>query len=151
MVETKKDYTTPIVLASAVGAMGLGAWLMFRPKGALPGANITATFEFDYYGNGGMYILQVSLGKIWPLGIFDHIDGMTWERDMVLSVLDDEGEEMERPIRFKEELEFQLPGATKPKRYDAEAGIRMPGSSQFDFVENGVIKVSNALQVGEIK
>ena len=131
--------------------VGLGAYLMFRPHGARPGEDIKATFEFDYYGDGGMYILQISLGKIWPLGIFDHIDGMTWERNIELSVLDDEGHELERPIRFKEEVEFTLPLGTKPQRYDAEAGIRVPGSNQFDFVENGVVKIDNALIVEELK
>lgn len=151
MVETKRDYTTPIVLAGAVGALGLGAWLMFRPKGAKAGDVITATFEFDYYGDGGMYILQISLGDIRLFGIFDHIDGMTWWRDMELSIFDDEGNELERPIHFKEELEFQLPAAAKAKRYDAEAGIRVPGSRQFDFVENGVVKIEGALLIEEKK
>ena len=151
VVETKKDYITPIVLGAAIGAMGLGTWLMFRPKGAKAGDKVTATFSFDYYGDGGTYILQISLGEIWPLGIFDHIDGLTWEREMELSVLDNAGNELKRPIHFKEELEFELPGATKPQRYDAEAGIRIPGSGQFKFVENGVVKVDNALLVEEKK
>ena len=151
MAEVKKDYTNQIVIAGALGAMGLGAWLMFRPKGAKAGDKVSAIFEFDYYGNGGMYILQVSLGKIWPFDIFDHIDGMTWERDMELSVLDEEGNEMERPIRFKEKIEFRLPAATAPRRYDAEAGIRVPGSQQFTFVENGLIKIEGALLVEEKK
>ena len=151
MVETRKDYTTPIVLAGALGAMGLGAYLMFWPKGSKPGGIVTATFEFDYSGNGGIYILQLSLGDIRLFGIFDHIDGMTWRRDMVLSVYDEAGNELEKPIRFKEEFEFQLPGATKPRRYDAEAGIRVPGSEEFDFVENGVLKVEGALMVEELK
>lgn len=152
MVDTaKKDYTTPIVLVGALGAMGLGAWLMFRPKGAKGGDKVTATFEFDYYGDGGKYILQVSLGKIWPLGIFDHLDDMTWGSDIELSVFDNEGQELERPIHFKEEIEFQLPLGIKPQRYDAEAGIRVPGSRQFDFVENGVVKIEGALLVEEKK
>ena len=152
MVETKRDYTTPIVLVGAAGMLGLGAWLMFRPKGAKAGDVITATFEFDYYGNGGVYILQLSLGEIsWFFGIFDHIEGMTWWRNMELSILDDAGNELERPIHFKEELEFQLPAAAKPKRYDAEAGIRMLGSDQFDFIENAVIEVKGALLIEEKK
>lgn len=152
MVETKKkDYTTAVVVAGGVGALALGAWLMFRPKGAKAGDNITATFEFDYYGDGGMYILQVSLGRIWPFSIFDHVEGMTWARNMELSVLDAEGNELERPIRFKEELEFELPLGIKPKKYDAEAGIRVPGSEEFDFVENGKILISGALLVEEKK
>jgi len=151
VAEGKRDYTTPIVLATAVGALGLGAWLMFRPKGAKAVERVTATFEFDYYGDGGVYILELSLGTIYPLGIFAHIDGMTWERDMALSVLDDEGNELERPIHFREEIEFRLPGATKARRYDAEAGIRLPGSRQFDFVENGSVKIKGALLVEEKK
>ena len=151
MVDTKRDYLTPVVAAGALGALGLGAWLMFRPKGAKGGDTVTATFEFDYYGNGGTYILQVSLGKIWPLGIFDHIEGMTWARNVELSVLDEEGYELERPIRFKEELEFELPLATEANSYDAEAGIRAPGSKQFDFVDNGVLRIDGALLVEEKK
>jgi len=152
VADTKqRDSTTPIVLVGAVGALGLGAWLMFRPKGAKAGDKVTATFRFNYYGDGGKYILQISLGTIWPLSIFDHIDGMTWESDIELSVLDEGGEELKRPIHFKHEIEFQLPGATKPQRYDAEAGIRMPGSGQFDFVENGVVLIDNALLVEEKK
>ena len=151
MVESKRDTTTPIVLAGAIGAMGLGAWLMFRPKGPKPGDKIIATFGFDYHGDGGLYILQVSLGKIWPLGIFDHLEGMTWHREMTLSILDEESNELERPIHFKEELEFQLPAGTKPQRYDAEVGIRVPGSEEFDFVEGGVLKIKGALLVEELK
>lgn len=151
MVETKTDYTTPIILVGAAGMLGLGAWLMFRPKGAKAGDFITATFGFDYYGDGGVYILQISLGTIWPFGIFEHIEGMTWWRNMELSILDDEGSELERPIHFKEELEFQLPAAARAKRYDAEAGIRMLGSKEFDFIENAVVKIEGALLVEEKK
>lgn len=150
MVEVKRDYT-PVMIVGAAGMLGLGAWLLFRPKGAKAGDVISATFEFDYYGNGGMYILQVSLGDIRIFGIFDHIDGMTWESNIELSVLGDDGEELERPIHFKEEIEFQLPGAAKAKTYDAEAGIRIPGSDQFDFVKNGVVKIEGALLVEEKK
>ncbi len=151
MVSSKKDYTTPIVILGAVGAMGLGAWLMFRPKGAKGGETVTADFKFDYYGNGGTYILQISLGTIWPFSIFDHIEGLTWEKNIELSVYDTAGQKLERPIHFNEEIEFRLPLGTLPRRYDAEAGIRILGSEQFDFVEEGVVQITNALLVEEKK
>ena len=145
MAESKKDYTQALVVAGAIGTLGLGAWLMFRPKGAKGGDRITATFAFDYNGNGGTYILEVSLGKIWPeilgIGGFDHLDGMTWRREM----------ELTEPGHYKEEIEFELPLATNPQTYDAEAGIRLLGSAQFDFVENGTVLIKGALLVEEKK
>ena len=144
MAEVKRDYT-PVIIAGAAGMVGFGAWLMFRPKGAKAGDFIEATFEFDYYGNGGMYILQISLGKIWPFDIFDHIDGMTWESNIEIPAAEVGGE------HFVEVIEFQLPEAAKAKTYDAEAGIRLPGSGQFEFLDNTEIKIKGALLVEERK
>jgi hypothetical protein len=149
--KTERDYT-PYLIAGGVGALGVGAWLMFRSKGGVkPGGEVEAEFKCDYYGSGGLYIMQVSIGII-RLGIFDHLEGMTWEREFEISVYDKNGVELERPIKVREKMSFDLPMGTRPNvSYDAECGIRLPGSSQFSFIEGTRLLIDNAIYVEEKK
>lgn len=142
-----KDYITPVVTVAAVGALGLGAWLMFKKRGVSPGATVEAVFSFDYNGGGGVYIFELSLGTIWPFNIFDHIPGQTWSGQMQLSVYDAEGHELSRPIHFNVKIPIKLPEGIAAKTWDVEAGIRLPGTEAQDFIEGTRILVDNALVV----
>lgn len=142
-----KDYLTPVVAVAGVGALGLGAWLMFKKRGVSPGSTVEAVFIFDYNGDGGDYIFELSLGKIWPLNIFDHDPGLTWSGQMRLSVYDAEGHELSRPIHFNVTLPIELPEGIAAKTWDVEAGIRLPGTEAHEFIWGTRVMLDNALVV----
>lgn len=137
MAEEKKDWVP--VVAIGIGAVGVAAGIYFytrKPSGVSPGETIRARFVFDYYGEGGKYILQVSLGKVLIMEPwFDHVEGLTWEEEV----------ELPAPDHYQIDMECKLPAAVAEGGYDAEAGIRALGSHWLDFIEKvyakGVVKV----------
>lgn len=121
----KKDWVTPLVVAGGAAAVGVGLYLfMKKPPGVSPGGKVRAHFSFDYMGEGGIYIIQVSFGTLYPLNIFDHIEGMTWDMKV----------ELPAPDTYEFDLDCKIPSAAKAKKYDAEALIRTPEMGIFDYL-----------------
>lgn len=140
MPETKtKDWVTPVVIV--LGAVGIttGLYIALRkPLGISPGKSFQATFKFDYLGEGGTYILQVHLGKIYLGGIFDHVEGLGWSKEVLLA----------GPDSYEFSFECTLPMGTASKTYDGEAGIRLPGpwDPPYDYIAGPIYK-EGAVQV----
>lgn len=133
---TQKDWVTPVAIVGGGAALAVGAFLILKhPAHAEPGGDFKVKFTFNYNGAGGPYVLQVSLGRIWPLGIFDHIEGMTWTMDVDLG----------SPGTYEFEMVCTLPEAVAEKTYDGEAIIRTPGMDEFDYLiklaSEGVVRV----------
>ncbi len=141
--KNKTDWGTVAGLAAGVGALGLGAWLMSRKTGAHPGDEITAKFNSEYYGKGGIYTIQVSLGNILVSNWFDHVEGLTWSKNITIPT------PAQLPVKVSEDLLFTLPLATKAQAYDAECLIRTPAMSEFDYLAK--VLISKALKVVEVK
>lgn len=125
-VEEKKVNWVPVVAVGVgVTAVGLGYYLYTRkPPGVEPGGDVRARFKFDYLGEGGDYVIQVSFGILYPLDIFDHIEGMTWQREI----------ELAGPDTYEFDLDCEIPPGTAAKQYDAEALIRTPEMDTFDYL-----------------
>lgn len=131
-VKEKRDWVPVAAVGVGVAAVGVGLYLYTRkPPGVDPGGAIRARFKFDYLGDGGTYVLQVSLGHVrvvepW----FDHIEGMTWYREV----------ELPGPDTYEEDLDFEIPIGTTPATYDAEALIRTPEMDWLDYLIKKVTK-----------
>ncbi len=137
--KSKSDWVLPVALIGGVAAVGAGLIFYLHKPGIPPGSNIKALFKFSYSGQGGKYILQVSLGHVRI--VFDHIEGMTWSKEVTLN----ESKEYEIP------LEFKLAEAASPGPYDAEALIRLPGSDWLDYVPGGKLVTKSAILISEVK
>ena len=123
--EKKTDWLVPAAIV--LGGAGMAAGLYFymkKPSGLDPGDILVARFTFKYKGEGGTYVLQVSLGNILIEQWFDHIDGLTWTKNIGIP----------RAGTYTGDLECPLPAALAPKVYDAEALIRRPDMSAFDYL-----------------
>lgn len=139
MVEQKRDLMPVVAVGLGVAAMGAGVYFfMKKPEGADPGDTIVACFNFTYTGEGGIYVIQVSLGNILLAGAFDHVEGLTWSREVTLT----------EPGPYCEEIECPLPEAATPQTYDAEALIRTPEMGWLNYlikaVTKGAVKVRKA-------
>lgn len=122
-----------------VGALGAGLYFALKkPLGVSPGESFKVTFNFDYLGGGGTFVLQVHLGKLWVGGIFDHIEGLGWTKEVDLL----------GPDSYEFSFECPLPMGTTPQTYDGEAGIRLPGpwDPPYDYIAGPVYK-KGAVQV----
>ncbi len=120
------------VLAVGVGAVAVGLGLYFytkKPPGVEPGGEIRCHFKFDYLGEGGTYVLQVSLGHQYVV-VFDHVEGLTFYKEI----------ELPGPDTYEEDLDFDLPIGTEPDIYDAEALIRTPEMHWLDYLIKKVTK-----------
>ena len=141
--ETKggSDWVMPVALGAGVLGVGFGLYMYLKkPAGSVPqGSDAVANFKFNYQGEGGDYILQVSLGKVTVLGTFDHVEGMTWTKNINLT----ESKE------YAFSVLLDLPNAVTPGTYDAEALIRLPGSDWLDYVEGGKLVTKSALLITE--
>jgi len=134
MQEVKEKVDVVPVLAVGLGAAALGLGLYFytkKPAGVEPGGTIRCHFKFDYLGEGGTYVLQVSLGHVrvvepW----FDHIAGLTKGKEI----------ELLGPDTYEEDLDFDIPIGTTPATYDAEALIRTPEMDWLDYLIKKVTK-----------
>lgn len=115
------DWVTPVAIAGGVAAIGLGAYLMFRKKGAEPGDDITAKFNFTYEGDGGSYIFQVALGATIVGSWFDR--HYTFEQEIYVS-----------PGDTTAEFTFTLPESMNSNTYDAECIIRTPDMGDRDYL-----------------
>jgi len=125
MTEQKKDWVVPA--AVAVGAVGVagGLYLFLRkPKGLDPGDVLLARFNIVYLGDAGTFVIQVSLGSIVIGDFFNHIEGLTWTREVALP----------GPGEYSEDLECPLPEAIKARAYSAEALIRTPDMDPFTYL-----------------
>ncbi len=121
MAESNKDLVPTVAVAVGAAALIGGAYYFAKkPGGVDPGDSFKVKFSFTYLGVGGDYVLQVSLGRIWPF-IFDHVEGLTWEKQVTLI-----------PGKAEFEMECELPQGTDPKTYDGEALIRTPEMGRFD-------------------
>lgn len=130
--EEKKADWLPVV-AIGLGAVGVGAGLYFwakKPKGVDPGSSFIARFKFDYLGQGGIYVIQLSLGNILIGNWFDHVEGLTWSNEITLPGL----------AAYTKDLICKLPEGLTPQKFDAEALIRTPTMSTFDYLIKVVIK-----------
>ena len=130
--EEKKADWLPVV-AIGLGAAGVGAGIYFwakKPKGVDQGATFIARFKFDYLGQGGIYVIQLSLGNILIGNWFDHVEGLTWSNEIILA----------GPATYTKDLTCKLPEALAPQKFDAEALIRTPTMSTFDYLIKVVIK-----------
>lgn len=142
-VEEKKDWVTPAVIV--LGAGGIAAGLYFalkKPPGVSPGESFKVTFNFDYLGEGGAFVLQVHLGRLYAGNIFDHIEGLGWSKQVTLP----------GPDSYEFSFNCNLPMGTDPKTYDGEAGIRMPNipwDPPYNYIAGPVYK-SGAVQVREV-
>jgi hypothetical protein len=145
MAETRKkdrDIVTPIAVTAGAVAVGAGLYFyMKKPKGVDPGDVIMASFSFDYYGNGGSYILQVSLGNLIVGGWFDHVEGLTWTLDIMLP----KPEEVYQRWTFN--VPCPLPQAVEPGTYDAEAMIKLPGMGDYDYIDGTKVLTENAINI----
>ncbi len=64
MAASKTDWAGTAVLSVALGGVAFGAYSLLKGKpGVSPGGDMTATFSFDYSGQGGSYKLQVKYRK----------------------------------------------------------------------------------------
>jgi len=133
----KKDWVTPVAVVGGGAVLVVGAVLLFK-KGphVPPGGVIEATFKYKYNGDQGDYVLQVSLGHVRIGEWFDHIEGLTWTKEINLT----------EAGAYEEELECPLPEGIAEKTYDAEALIRTPEMSEFDYIVKLVAK--SAIVVG---
>lgn len=143
----KKDIVTPIAVTVGSAALVTGLYFyMKKPKGVDPGDTIMAMFVFDYAGEGGDYILQVSLGHIRIMEpFFDHVEGLTWELEIKLPVPE------EPPQKWEFGLLCPLPAATSSGTYDAEALIRTPGMDWLDYLKGTKMVTKNAVKVRELE
>jgi len=138
MVETselkqKTDWLVPT--AVVLGGAGIAAGLYFymkKPPGVDPGGSFDVTFNFDYLGEGGIFVLQVHLGKLYVGSIFDHVEGLGWSKQVTLA----------GPDSYEFKINCILPMATDPKIYDGEAGIRAvgPWDPPYDYIAGPVYK-----------
>ena len=131
MAEKERDWVPAV--AVGVGAVGIGAGIYLftrKPKGVDPGDTLLARFVFNYRGEGGTFIIQVSLGNILLGGWFDHIDGLTWTREIALP----------ESGAYEEDLECPLPAALTAQKFDAEATIRSTGMDWLDYIVKVVAK-----------
>lgn len=127
----KKDWVVPA--AVAVGAVGIvgGLYLFLRkPKGLDPGDILLASFQIVYLGDAGTFVIQVSLGSVVVGALFNHIEGLTWTREV----------DLPGPGEYSEDLECPLPEAIKARAYDAEALIRTPDMKPFTYLIKDVRK-----------
>jgi len=132
-VEEKKKDWVPIA-AIGLGGVAIAASLFFfmkKPPGVDPGGEVRAHFSFDYLGEGGTYILQVSLGHVrimepW----FDHVEGMTWYKEV----------ELPGPDTYGFNFDFDIPAGTDAGTYDGEALIRTPEMDWLDYLIKKVTK-----------
>lgn len=135
----KKDWLMPT--AVVLGGAGIAAGLYFfmkKPPGVDPGGSFDVTFKFDYLGEGGTFILQVHLGKIYIGSIFDHVEGLNWSKQVTLA----------GPDSYEFKVNCTLPMGTDPKTYDGEAGVRVAGpwDPPYDYIAGPVYK-SGAIEV----
>lgn len=132
MAENDRDLTPAI--AAIGGGIAIAAGIYFftrKPKGVDPGDSVVAVFKFNYSGDGGDYVLQVGLGKIVGLLVwdaFDNVDGLRFPETIYLPPTDG----IPTPQEF--ELEFTIPEGTEAKTYDAEALIRTPTMDVDDYI-----------------
>jgi len=147
MAEKKGNLATPIILSSGVAIAGVGLYLYMRkPKGADPGDTITTLFAFNYFGEGGDYILQVNFGHIRVITpFFDHVEGLTWELEISLPVPE------ELPARWEFGVLCPLPEATSSGTYDVEATIRKPGMDKRDYLNGAKVVVKNFINVRKLE
>ena len=138
----KTDVIVPIALVAAAAGIGFGLYMFYKqPAGTVPqGSDAKAVFNFTYHGEGGDYILQVSLGSVivsdpW----FDHVEGMTWTKEVNIP----------EPGDYTFEVALDLTDAVAVGTYDAEALIRLPDSDWLDYLEGGKVLTKNALTVTE--
>ena len=141
--EQKTDWLVPT--AVILGGAGIAAGLYFymkKPPGIDPGGSFDVTFKFDYLGEGGSYILQVHLGRLYIGGIFDHVEGLGWSKSVILP----------GPDSYEFSFKCDLPMATAPKTYDGEAGIRVAGAwdPPYNYI-GGPVHKEGAVQVRENK
>lgn len=135
MPETKtKDWVTPVVVVVGAGGIAAGLYLALRkPPGISPGQSVKATFQFDYLGSGGTYVLQVWFGDNFPGQWFIHVFGSS------------KSVSLPGPDNYQFDLDVPVPLGTKPQRYDAEALVRTPQMGEFEYlikrVSDGVISV----------
>jgi len=116
-------------LAIGVGVLGLAAGVYFYMKkapGVAAGSVLMARFKFTYSGKGGTYVIQASLGTqdVVFQFIFNHVEGLTWSREIQLTDAN----------TYTEELECPIPMGAKQKAYDAEALIRTPSMKEFEYL-----------------
>lgn len=123
--DVKRDWVPAVAIVLGGGALALGLYFYTKkPPGVSPADIIRARFTFDYLGGGGTYVIQVSFGRIYPFGIFDHVQGLTWEREI----------ELPGPDKYVEDLDCELAMAIEPGSYDAEALIRTPEMDPFQYI-----------------
>jgi len=139
--EKKADWLVPTAIV--VGGVGIAAGLYLylkKPMGIDPGGSFNVTFKFNYLGDGGTYILQVHLGRLYIGGIFDHVKGLSWSKSVVLP----------GPDSYEFSFKCDLPMATTPESYDGEAGIRVEGAwdPPYNYIGGPVYK-EGAVQVRE--
>lgn len=118
----KKDWVPAAAVVIGGAGLALGLYLFLRKKGVSPGTKMNAHFTFDYSGNGGPYLLQVSLGHIRFL-YFDHVEGLTWTQEVELTP---------EPASYAFDVVFTLPDGMTAGTYDAEALIR---TSEMDWLD----------------
>ena len=144
MVETKElrqktDWLVPT--AVVLGGAGIAAGLYFymkKPPGVDAGDTILAKFTFDYAGEGGTYVLQVSFGNILIGNWFDHVEGLTWTGEV----------DLPSSGKYEEYLECKLPDALTPQKFDAEALIRAPAMDMYDYLVKTVVKDAISVRKG---
>lgn len=138
MAEKTRDWVPAVAVGVGAVAVAGGLYLfMKKPSGVDPGGSFVAKFNFTYLGEGGTYILQISLGRIIIGNIFDHVEGLTWTLEV----------ELPDPGEFEFEVECPLPQAVDPKTYDGEALIRTPEMDIYDYVEGGKVLTHGAINV----
>lgn len=121
MDEQKSDILPAVALVGSAAALGAGLYLfMKKPAGIDPGDSFLATFNFDYNGQGGPYVLVVRFGyykpPYFPLG-FDE------EETLGHHTL---GINLITPNHYEYFLESTIPEGAKPGQYDAEFLILTP-------------------------
>ena len=118
-----KERNAGTAIAIGAGALTLGAGLFFllkRPKGVDPGDILPVTFQFEYLGSGGAFVLVLRFGwykpPTFPLG-FDQEETMgPHELDI----------DLPGPDTYEVSWEITIPEGARIGNYDAEASILTP-------------------------
>lgn len=127
----KRDWVVPAAVVGGTVAVGAGLYFyMKKPKGLDQGDVLLARLRFVYLGDAGTFVMQVSLGSVVVGDFFNHIEGLTWSREL----------DLPGPEEYTEDLECPLPEAIKARTYDAEALIRRPDMAPFTYLIKDVRK-----------
>jgi hypothetical protein len=134
-----KDWLTPLAFLGGGAALIVGGYYILHKPGLKPGQDGLAKFSFAYAGPPMDVILQISLGKVTLVGNFDHVEGLTWSKQVNLP----------QPGNYKFDILLPMTDSISSGNYDAEALVRAPGSDWLEYLPGGKYITKNAFIIQE--